>query len=102
MIILPVLCVCYMHNQQGLPTLRHLVTNCSAVSAIHHLPDVLELMRVFSDKFHSRINRDQASRQQIGDFIAKNKSEALNIGDLVDSFMTAWNTMAANQRKRAS
>lgn len=75
------------------------MNNCDAISAVRYLPDILELMRIFSDKFHSRFKRDKASKLQIGDFITKYKEEASNIEALVDSFIAAWNIMAANQRK---
>ena len=69
------------------------MNNCEAISAIRYLPDILELMKVFSDKFHSRYKRDGASRLQIGQFIFRYQADVPNIKQLVESFISAWNIM---------
>ena len=71
------------------------MNNCEAISAIRYLPDILELMKVFSDKFHSRYKRDGASRLQIGQFIFRYQADVPNIKQLVESFISAWNIMLA-------
>lgn len=81
------------------PTLRHMVKNCDSLVAVRLLPDVLELMKVFSDKFHSKFNRRMTSKEQIGQFCRKHEHEVPNIKHLVESFIFAWNTMATHQRK---
>ena len=84
---------------QDFPTLRLIANNCEALSAVQYLPDVLELMRIFCDKFHSTYKRDGAAKLQIGQFVSTHQTEIPKIKELVDNFITAWNIMAANQRK---
>ena len=82
-----------------MPTLRHIVNNCEAISAVQYLPDVLELMGIFSNKFHGTFKREGAAKLQIGDFVSKYQTDIPKIKILVENFITAWNIMAANQRR---
>ena len=82
-----------------MPTLRHIVNNCEAISAVQYLPDVLELMGIFSDKFNSKFKREGAAKLQIGEFVSQHQTKIPEIKILVENFITAWNIMAANQRR---
>lgn len=71
-----------------------MVNNIAKMVSVKHIPDVLELFKVFSDRFHSRFSRKQSANMQISNFCEEYETEVPNIRKLVKSYIAAWNNMA--------
>ncbi|XP_078381354.1 E3 ubiquitin-protein ligase rnf213-alpha-like isoform X3 [Oculina patagonica] len=61
--------------------------------ALRFLPDIVKLQRLLMDKFHRRIDRAEAERIKIRDFLRKipSKTEKDELASLIASFNIAWN-----------
>ena len=75
-----------------------MVDNSISLTAVRHLPDVVRLVRILSDKFHSVFSREDASDLSLSDFCERNK-EIENLDELVDSFIDSWNCMMESSCK---
>ncbi|KAJ7339580.1 hypothetical protein OS493_005983 [Desmophyllum pertusum] len=58
--------------------------------ALRFLPDIVKLQRLLMDKFHRRIDRTEAERIKIRDFLRKIPSKD-ELKSLIASFNIAWN-----------
>ncbi|XP_022783821.1 E3 ubiquitin-protein ligase rnf213-alpha-like [Stylophora pistillata] len=61
--------------------------------ALCFLPDIIKLQRLLMDKFHRRIDRTEAQRMTIREFLRKilSKTEKDELASLIASFNAAWN-----------
>ncbi|PFX29705.1 E3 ubiquitin-protein ligase RNF213 [Stylophora pistillata] len=61
--------------------------------ALCFLPDIIKLQRLLMDKFHRRIDRNEAQRLSIREFMRKipSKTEKDELASLIASFNAAWN-----------
>ncbi|XP_022797655.1 E3 ubiquitin-protein ligase rnf213-alpha-like isoform X3 [Stylophora pistillata] len=59
--------------------------------AVRHLPEILALLRILTDRFYRRINRDEANKLRIREFLKKlSKDQKESVTKLFKSFRTAW------------
>ncbi|XP_027055365.1 E3 ubiquitin-protein ligase RNF213-like isoform X2 [Pocillopora damicornis] len=61
--------------------------------ALRFLPDIIKLQRLLMDKFHRRIDRTEAERMRIREFLRNipSKTEKGELASLIASFNVAWN-----------
>ncbi|KAK2555497.1 E3 ubiquitin-protein ligase rnf213-alpha [Acropora cervicornis] len=67
--------------------------------ALRFLPDIVKLQRFLMDQFHRRIDRTEAEKIKIRDFLRKNvssKSARDELASLIASFNKAWNLVRLN------
>ena len=73
-----------------------MVNNCDALVAVKSLPDILVLIKILSDKFHSQVTRAQAEETSIKYFISRNFSDfnlpQQKLESMVSNYVRAWNT----------
>ncbi|XP_078382607.1 E3 ubiquitin-protein ligase rnf213-alpha-like isoform X3 [Oculina patagonica] len=62
-----------------------------SLRAVCHLPDILALHRILTDRYHRRIDRDKANQLKIRDFLQEfPKGQRENVTKLFRSFSAAW------------
>ncbi|XP_067937583.1 E3 ubiquitin-protein ligase rnf213-alpha-like [Watersipora subatra] len=74
------------------PNLTNMADNYLSLTAVKHLPNILRLLRVLSNTFHSQYSRADAANTSLMEFIDSN-SDIPDLETLVDSFIQAWNLM---------
>ncbi|XP_067056125.1 E3 ubiquitin-protein ligase rnf213-alpha-like isoform X2 [Acropora muricata] len=67
--------------------------------ALYFLPDIVKLQRLLMDQFHRRIDRAEAEKIKIRDFLknkVSSKSTRQELASLIASFNKAWNHVRLN------
>ncbi|XP_022806306.1 E3 ubiquitin-protein ligase RNF213-like [Stylophora pistillata] len=88
-------------NMASCKVLKKFLVEEHRLRAVCHLPNILGLLRILTDRFHRRIDRENAKKLKIREFLQKlPKDQRDNFTKLFQSFCTAWDQVRHHLRSQ--
>lgn len=67
---------------------------CDLLMAVGHLPDVIGLTKLLTERFHNKFSRTKASTLNVAEFCREYEPDNTKLKDMFIRFNSAWNTVA--------